>query len=41
VGLKAFLDEQDELLAGGVNVVEIDLVRDGDWHRIVRNAYAL
>jgi hypothetical protein len=38
-GLQAFLDKRHELLAGGVNVVEIDLVREGNWHKLVTNPY--
>jgi hypothetical protein len=38
-GLDVFLEKRKELLAGGVNVVEIDLVRTGDWRRLVKNAY--
>ncbi len=33
--LAAFIAKRDELLAGGVNFVEIDLVRDGDWGRLL------
>jgi len=33
-GLKAFVNKREELLAGGVNFVEIDLVRHGDWEQL-------
>ena len=35
-GLKAFRDRRVELLAAGVHVVEIDLVRPGDWRALMR-----
>ena len=34
-GLKSFIEKRNELLGGGVNVVEIDLVRTGDWQRLL------
>jgi len=34
-GLKAFVEKRDELLAGGVNFVEIDLNRAGDWRGLL------
>ena len=34
-GLEAFIDKRDKLLAGGVNVVEIDLIRSGDWREML------
>jgi hypothetical protein len=46
-GLVAFRSKRAELLAAGVNFVEIDLVRSGDWqallrpHRCVRNGISL
>jgi hypothetical protein len=33
-GLKAFITKREELLAGGVNFVEIDLVREGDREQL-------
>ena len=33
-GLDAFVAKRDALLAGGVNFVEVDLVRTGDWPRV-------
>lgn len=35
-GLQAFRAKRGELLASGVNFVEIDLVRDGDWRALLR-----
>ncbi len=35
-GLIAFQSKRRELLASGVNFVEIDLVRDGDWRALLR-----
>ncbi len=35
-GLQDFVNKRNELLAGGVNFVEIDLVRAGDWRRLLR-----
>jgi hypothetical protein len=35
-GLEQYLDKRDELLAGGVHVVEIDLVRRGNWRALMR-----
>jgi hypothetical protein len=46
-GLMAFRSKRAELLAAGVNFVEIDLVRSGDWqallrpHRCVRKAMSM
>ena len=34
-GLDAFLEKRNNLLAGAVSVVEIDLIRSGDWRRIL------
>jgi hypothetical protein len=34
-GLGAFVDKRKELLKGGVNFVEIDLIRQGDWRRLL------
>lgn len=34
-GLDAFIEKRDELLSGGVNVVEIDLTRSGDWRQML------
>ncbi|HWE02919.1 MAG TPA: DUF4058 family protein [Tepidisphaeraceae bacterium] len=34
-GISTFVEKRDELLAGGVNFVEIDLVREGDWRRLL------
>lgn len=36
VALEAFVNKRGELLSGGVNFVEIDLVRTGDWRRLLR-----
>jgi hypothetical protein len=33
-GLKAFVTKRETLLSGGVNFVEIDLVREGDWEQL-------
>jgi hypothetical protein len=33
-GLKSFVTKREELLAGGVSFVEIDLVREGDWEQL-------
>jgi hypothetical protein len=35
-GLDGYLEKRDELLASGVHVVEIDLVRAGDWRAVMR-----
>lgn len=35
-GLEQYLQKRDELLAGGVHVVEIDLVRRGNWRGLLR-----
>ena len=35
-GLDAFVQKREELLSGGVNVVEIDLTRTGDWRALLR-----
>lgn len=35
-GLEPFVRKRNELLAGGVNFVEIDLVRTGNWRRLLR-----
>lgn len=35
-GLPAFKRKRDQLLAGNVNFVEIDLVRAGDWRNLLR-----
>jgi hypothetical protein len=35
-GLVAFRDKRDEIVDSGVNFVEIDLVRAGDWHALLR-----
>jgi len=35
-GLEQYLQKRDELLAGGVHVVEIDLVRRGNWRALLR-----
>jgi hypothetical protein len=35
-GLEAFQDKRAELLSGGVNFVEIDLVRSGDWRALLQ-----
>jgi Protein of unknown function (DUF4058) len=35
-GLQAFRAKRSELLSSGVNFVEIDLVRDGDWRGLLR-----
>lgn len=35
-GLEAFVQKREELLSGGVNVVEIDLTRTGDWRALLR-----
>ncbi|HZL36681.1 MAG TPA: DUF4058 family protein [Tepidisphaeraceae bacterium] len=34
-GLEAFVRKREELLEGGVNFVEIDLQRAGDWRRLL------
>jgi len=34
-GLKSFVKKRKSLLAAGVNVVEVDLTRSGDWHRML------
>ena len=34
-GLSVFVNKRTELLAGGTNVVEIDLVREGNWRRLL------
>ena len=35
-GLEAYRDKRAELLTGGVHVVEVDLVRAGDWRALMR-----
>jgi hypothetical protein len=35
-GLEAFVQKREELLSGGVNVVEIDLTRRGDWRGLLK-----
>ena len=35
-GLETFVNKRNELLSGGVNFVEIDLVRTGDWRQLLR-----
>jgi hypothetical protein len=35
-GLQKFIDKREELLEAGVNFVEIDLVRAGDWRRLLQ-----
>jgi hypothetical protein len=35
-GLEAFVEKRQSLLDGGVNFVEIDLVRSGDWKKLLR-----
>jgi hypothetical protein len=35
-GLKAFRSKREKVLAGRVNFVEIDLVRTGDWRKLLR-----
>jgi hypothetical protein len=35
-GLDAYRRKRDELLEGGVNLVEVDLVRHGDWRSLLR-----
>jgi hypothetical protein len=35
-GLEAFVEKRESLLDGGVNFVEIDLVRSGDWRKLLR-----
>jgi hypothetical protein len=35
-GLEAFVAAREEMLSKGVNVVEIDLTRSGDWKRLMR-----
>lgn len=34
-GIDAFVSKRDELLEGGANFVEIDLVRSGNWRRLL------
>lgn len=34
-GIEAFVQTRDELMAAGVNVVEIDLNRTGNWQRLL------
>ena len=34
-GLEAFRDKREELLAGDVNIVEVDLTRSGDWRALL------
>lgn len=34
-GMKAFLGKREDLLSGGVNVVEVDLNRSGDWQALL------
>ena len=33
--LKSFIEKREELLAGGVNFVEVDLIRSGDWRALM------
>jgi len=35
-GLQAYRQKRSELLAAGVNLVEVDLVRQGDWRALMR-----
>jgi hypothetical protein len=35
-GLKDYLDKRSKLIDGGVNVVEVDLVRQGDWRPLMK-----
>ncbi|MBI4607089.1 MAG: DUF4058 family protein [Planctomycetes bacterium] len=35
-GLEAYREKRSELLAAGVNLVEVDLVRQGDWRALLR-----
>jgi hypothetical protein len=35
-GLSEFREKREELLSGGVHVVEVDLVRAGDWRALMR-----
>ena len=35
-GLEKFLKKRDELIEAGVNIVEIDLVRRGDWRALLK-----
>jgi hypothetical protein len=35
-GLEAFVQRREELLSGGVNFIEIDLTRTGDWRALLR-----
>jgi hypothetical protein len=35
-GLQAFMDKRDQMLDAGVNFVEVDLIRAGDWRRLLR-----
>lgn len=35
-GLEQYLKKRDEVLSGGVHVVEIDLVRRGNWRTLMR-----
>lgn len=35
-GLEAFVQKRDEMLSGGINVVEIDLTRTGNWVELLR-----
>lgn len=37
-GATEYLQKRDEFLSAGVNVVEIDLVRRGDWRALIRPA---
>jgi hypothetical protein len=39
-GLKAFLEKRNTLVAGGVNFIEIDLVREGNWRKLL-NRYRI
>jgi hypothetical protein len=36
VGLEHYLEKREELLRGGIHVVEIDLVRRGNWRALLR-----
>jgi hypothetical protein len=35
-GLEKYLQKRDELLGGGVHVIEVDLVRRGNWRGLMR-----
>lgn len=38
-GLEAFIEKRNELLTGGVNFVEVDLIREGDWRRLLAASF--